>query len=181
MPNEPEPVDTGERATPPGIRTSDERTMLIGMLDWYRAGVLNKVAGAAQDVVAARPGRSETSIGGVLKHLAAVEDGWFTIVFAGQPAPAPWDAIDWDSDPNWEWRTGGEDPLADTVALYEAACARSRAVTAAHSLDDIGADTETKREPFTLRWVLVHLLEETARHLGHMDILREQLDGTTGE
>lgn len=89
------------------------------------------------------------------------------------------DARRLDNDPNWEFRTGGEEPLADSVAAYQAACERSRAITAAHQLDDLGADPE--RPPFTLRFVLLHLIEETARHLGHLDVLREHLDGTTGD
>lgn len=173
------PVDTGERAMPAGIHTADERTMLTGMLDWYRAGVVRKVEGIRPDHAAALPLRSATSIAGLVKHLALVEDSWFTTRFAGDPEPTQWVGIDWEADPDWEFHTAVDEPIDDLVALYDEACARSRAVTAAHDLDDIGA--HTARREFTLRFVLVHLIEETARHLGHLDVLREQLDGTTGE
>ena len=172
------PVDTGERAMPEAIRTADERTMLTGMLDWYREGVLRKVEGVRPEHASARPVRSGTSIAGLVKHLALVEDSWFAR-FLGTPVPDPWLGVDWDADPDWEFRTALDEPLADLVTLYEAACERSRSVTALHGLDELGADT-TRRE-FSLRFVLVHLIEETARHLGHLDILREHLDGATGD
>ncbi len=174
----PTPIDSGPRPLPP-IHATDERTMLTGMLDWYRAGVLHKLEGVSPQHAAARPFRSSTSMAGVLKHLALVEDGWFTEAFAGQPQPQPWVGIDWDADPDWEFHSAREQPLAELVALYEAACERSRTVTAEHQLDDEGADRS--RRVFTLRYVLLHLVEETARHLGHLDILREHLDGTTGD
>ena len=170
----PPPVDTGIRRMLE--RTADERTMLTAMLDWYRDGVVHKVAGLRDDLAGVQPFRTETSIGGLVKHLAIVEDGWFTRSFAGHDNP--WGHVDWDNDPNWEFRTGAEEPLAASIALYEAACERSRAVTAAHQLDDLGADTG--RLPFSLRFVLLHLIEETARHLGHLDLIREAIDGQTG-
>ena len=172
------PDDTGIRPMPP-FHAADERTLLTGMLDWYRAGVRNKVQGVSAAHASAAPLRSATSINGLVKHLALVEDWWFTVRFAGQAPPPPWADIDFDADPDWEFRTARDEPLADLVALYEAACDRSRAVTDAHLLDDVGVDTE--RYTFTLRFALLHLVEETARHLGHLDILREQLDGMTGE
>jgi catechol 2,3-dioxygenase-like lactoylglutathione lyase family enzyme len=176
--DEPEPVDTGERVMPP-VHAADERTMLTGMLDWYREGVLLKVDGVSPEHAAAMPLRSSTSIAGLVKHLALVEDSWFTDRFAGRDEPEPWASADWDADPDWEFHSAVEEPLADSVALYQAACARSRAIAAEHGLDDVAA--ETSRRMFTLRYALLHLLEETARHLGHLDLLREHLDGTTGE
>lgn len=174
------PVDTGERAMPPEIRIGDERAALTGMLDWYREGVLAKVAGVRAHHAAATPLRSSTSIAGLLKHLALVEDFWFTVDFAGRPVPEPWAGVDWDADPDWEFHSAVAEPLDHLTSLYERACERSRAITDAHQLDEIGANTTTKA-PFTLRYVLVHLIEETARHLGHLDVLREHLDGATGE
>ena len=163
----------------PPVRSSDERTMLTAMLDWYREGVVLKVEGISAEHAAASPLPSETSLAGLVKHLALVEDGWFTVHFRGEPEPDVWPEIDWEADPNWEFHSAQAEPMADLVELYRGACDRSRQITAQHDLDDVSK--AHKRAPFTLRWALVHLLEETARHLGHMDILREQLDGTTGE
>lgn len=173
----PAPVDTGER-TLPVDRAGDERALLTQMLDWYREGVLVKVRDLGEAHARALPVRSDTSIIGLLKHLAVVEDSWFAR-FLDVPPPAPWADVDWDADPNWEFHSALEQPLAEVVELYEQACQRSREITAAHALDEVRADGELPA--FSLRWVLLHLIEETARHLGHLDLLREHLDGTTGE
>jgi hypothetical protein len=175
---DPAPVDTGWRDMPP-IRTDGEREQLVAMLDWYRDGILLKVEGVAPAVARATPLRSATSIAGLVKHLAAVEDGWFTRHFAGRPLPEPWASAPWADDPDWEFHSARDEPLAASVALYEAAVARSRAVAAAHALDDPASEVEGR--VFVLRWALVHMLEETARHLGHLDVLRELLDGATGD
>ena len=171
-------VDTGERDMP-RVRTDDERTMLTQMLDWYREGVVLKVRGVSAAHAAAQPLASATSVAGLVKHLALVEDHWFSFDFDGQAEFEPWASVDWDADPDWDFSSAPDDSLEDLVELYQAACQRSRAVTAAHGLDDVGVRTD--RGEFSLRWVLVHLLEETARHLGHLDILVEHLEGRTGE
>jgi len=176
--SDPPPVDTGERAMPP-LGTAGEADLLSGVLDWYREGVLAKVEGVSPTNAAARPLRSATTIAGLVKHLALVEDSWFTDRFAGATEPEPWASAPWDDDRDWEFTTGATDALAEVVGLYRAACDRSRAVVAGRSLDDTAARGGS--HPFTLRFALVHLIEETARHLGHLDILRELLDGTTGE
>jgi hypothetical protein len=138
-----------------------------------------KVSGVSAAHAAAQPLTSATSVAGLVKHLALVEDHWFSIDFDGQAEFAPWSEVDWDADPDWDFGSAPGDALDDLVALYQAACERSRAVAAAHQLDDVGVRKD--RGDFSLRWVLVHLLEETARHLGHLDILVEQLEGRTGE
>ncbi len=175
---QPEPADTGARPLPP-VHGAGERELLEAMLDWYRAGVVAKVRGVTQAVASATPLRSSTSIAGLVKHLALVEGAWFEVDFAGSPEPAWWADVDWDADRDWEFHSAVDEPFEDVVRLYEAACARSRLVAADHDLDELGADTS--RREFTLRFVLLHLIEETARHLGHLDVLRELLDGTTGE
>jgi hypothetical protein len=175
---DPPPVDTGLRAMPP-LHAAEERQVLEGMLEWYREGVVAKVAGAAPHVASAAPLPSATSIAGLVKHLALVEESWFVVRFAGLPEHGPWAGVDWDADPDWEFRTAVDEPLADLVARYRLACERSRAAAAGRDLDDVGADTS--RRTFTLRFAYLHLIEETARHLGQLDVLRELLDGTTGE
>ncbi len=175
---QPGPVDTGERAMP-AVRSADERTMLTGMLDWYREGVLAKIADLPQPEAGTSPLRSGTTIAGLVKHLAYVEDHWFSHGLAQQPLPEPWAGAPFDDDPDWEFHSAGDEPLEDTAALYRQACARSREVTAARSLDDTAQDRQGRA--FSLRFVLLHLVEETARHLGHLDVLRELADGRTGE
>ncbi len=162
----------------PAIHTADERTMLTGMLEWYRDGVVAKVAGLGDRDARRRLVGSDTTAVGLVKHLALVEDSWFHQRFSGRPAPEPWASAPWADDPDWEFHSALEDPLADVVALYQAACERSRASCADAELD---AASQDDRRPFTLRYALLHLVEETARHVGHLDILRELTDGTVGE
>ena len=170
-------VDTGERELP-AVEKADERTMLVAMLDWYREGVVAKVEGMQQHH-ATSPLRSGTTAAGLVKHLAFVEDHWCTRVLAEQPLPPPWDEAPWDDDPDWEFHSAGLEPLADSIALYERACDRSRAAVASMPLDEVHRSPHGR--DVSVRFVLLHLVEETARHLGHLDVLRELADGTTGE
>ena len=163
----------------PAIHTADERAMLTGMLDWYRAGVLAKVDRMGQSDATSSPLRSGTTAAGLVKHLALVEDNWVTHGLAAQPEPEPWASAPFDADPDWEFHSANAEPLADSVAIYRSACERSRQVTRALSLDDTGVNKRGRE--FSLRFVLLHLIEETARHLGHLDVLRELADGQTGE
>lgn len=172
-----QPVDSGERALP-AIHTAGELEMLTGMLDWYRAGVLAKVDGLEQRDAVTSPLRSGTTVAGLVKHLALVEDSWFTHGLAQQPEPEPWAGAPFD-DPDWEFHSANDEPLIDSVALYLAACERSRAVTAAFALDHTAVNRRGR--VFSLRFVLLHLTEETARHLGHLDVLCELADGRTGD
>ena len=156
--------------------------MLIGLLDWYRDGVIAKATGMPQHLAVATPLRSPSSVAGLVKHLALVADSWFSIRFAGNPEMEDWAEADFDVDPDWEFHTAIDEPLELQIDRYRRACADSRAIIAAHDLDDMSAQSSgTPPEHFNLRWAITHMLEETARHLGHLDILRELLDGGTGE
>jgi uncharacterized damage-inducible protein DinB len=161
------------------VHTSDERTLLVAMLEWYRDGVPLKVEGLADERAGGTPLPSGTTIPGLVKHLAYVEDHWFTRVLAGQELPEPWAQAPFAGDPDWEFHSAGAEPLAAHVALYRQACARSRAVTDGLALDDTVQDTRGRT--VSLRYVLLHMVEETARHLGHLDVLRELADGSTGQ
>lgn len=172
------PRDTGEREMP-ALHTAGERQMLEQMLDWYRDGVVAKVEGLAQGDATASPLRSGTTVAGLVKHLALVEDSWFTDRLAGGGEGEPWASAPFDQDPDWEFSSAAHEPLEASVALYRQACARSRAVAAQRALDDQG--TTGRGRTFSLRFALLHLVEETARHLGHLDVLCELADGRTGE
>ena len=136
--------------------------MLEAMLDWYRAGVVAKVAAVSQTVASATPVRSATSIAGLVEHLALVDESWFAVDFAGQSER--WANVDWDADADWEFHAAVHEPIEEVVARYQRSCDRSRAAATGRDLDEIGADTE--RREFTLRFVYLHLIEETARHPG---------------
>jgi uncharacterized damage-inducible protein DinB len=167
----------------PSVRSSDEKTMLMSLLDWYRAGVVAKAADLTDEqagrVVFATADGSSATISGIVKHLALVEDSWFQADFLGGEIPAPFTDVDWDVDPDWEFRTARTEPIMHLLELYENACERSRITASAYDLDTVGQDTS--RYTFTLRFVLVHMLEETARHLGHIDILRQLIDHSVGQ
>lgn len=156
---------------------ADEKTMLVSWLDWQRATVHLKCEGLAEDLAhrAQLPGSPLMTVAGLVSHLRWVERAWFQHVLAGAPDDAPWTK----DDPDKDFRVD-DVPLTRLLADYADECARSDALTAALSLDAEAKGTH-RRGRVTLRWVLVHLIEETARHNGHLDILREMLDGVTGD
>jgi uncharacterized damage-inducible protein DinB len=116
------------------------------------------------------------TVAGLLAHLTYVESYWFGIVFDGRSDP--WTER-FKTDGDAEFRAALDIPLPRLIADYEAQCQLSRDIVAKL---DLGATAKTGRgEPVNLRWVLIHMIEETGRHAGHLDLLRELLDGSTGE
>ncbi len=163
-------------------RAPDERTALIEMLDYYRAVMLRKAEGLTDEQLAVRLAPSDLSIGSLLMHLALVEDGWFQSTFLGGELGEPWSGFDWESDPDWEFHHAHEYTADQIVAQYAGAIARSRAVVdATESLDALAAEKTRSGGDINLRWILVHLIEEYARHAGHADLIRESIDGATGD
>jgi uncharacterized damage-inducible protein DinB len=122
------------------------------------------------------------TIGGLLNHLALVEDSWFRKRFAGLPDDELWAGVDWDADRDFEFRTAADVAPDELRRRYREACARSREVVVqAGSLDQLSVRTSRTGTHWDLRWILIHMIEETARHAGHADLLRESIDGTVGE
>jgi hypothetical protein len=119
--------------------------------------------------------------------LACVEDSWFTEVVAGEPAPEPWASVDFQADPEWNWHSAAFDSGEYLRALWTERVNRSRAVVQAQlSRGEEAALGETHADwglpdRVSLRWVLVHMIEEYARHNGHADLMRESIDGQTGD
>jgi hypothetical protein len=145
------------------------------MLDFLRDTVVNKVAGLTDERAFSRPvPSSELTPAGLVKHLTAIERFWFSIDFAGSDTEWPWT----DDDPHGNFPLSPADTLAAIVADYRAECARSRQIIATADLGDVARGEDVT---FTLRYALTHLIEETGRHLGHLDLLRESIDGATGE
>ncbi|MCU1484804.1 MAG: hypothetical protein JWN67_1550 [Actinomycetia bacterium] len=155
---------------------TDERDHLVRFLDYARATVVRKVQGVSDED--ARQPRTDTgtSIGGLVKHLTWVERGWFRIRFLGEEVGGP----STDDDPDGDLRVEPGETMADLLADYARACDESRAVLAAHDLAEQTANPGL-RGPVSLEWICFHMIEETARHAGHVDILREQLDGFVGD
>jgi uncharacterized damage-inducible protein DinB len=167
------PEDT--RPEPPLV--AGEAETLSGFLDFQRATLLWKLEGLDDEQLRRPMVPSGTSLLGIVKHLAYVERGWFQRVWAGQEITVPWT----EEDPDADWRIEPHETTKDVLALYEGECARSREIVAAASSMDEAVVHPRWQAEVSRRWILAHMLEETARHVGHADILREQLDGATGE
>lgn len=161
----------------------NEWTLLTQVLDYQRATLLGKVDGLDQRQLAMTTAASDLTLAGLLKHLTLNEDYWFRVVLLGASPQPPFDTVDWDADPNWEFRTATDDDPTDLVAAYGRACARSRdAVASVPSLDAVSRGTSMfSGERFSARWIVLHMIQEIARHNGHADLLREAIDGVTGE
>ena len=158
-------------------QTGDEKTMLGAFLDRYRETIIWKLDGLSKEQASARLVPSATTLLGMVKHLAYVERWWFQMNFAGEPVRFPWPEDEPDED--IDFRVVPADSIASISALYQQEIARSREIVADASLDDLAKDE--KRGPRNLRWIMVHMIEETARHAGHADILRELTDGAIGQ
>ena len=177
---------TDEQGRPEPPLSADELGTLRGFLDFQRATLEWKTRGVDDAALRARLHPTSMTLGGLLSHLAWVEDYWFTEVAARSAMPAPWDAADWDADGDWEWTRAGTLGGAELRAQWAESVARSRAVLD-HALTD-GPDALGATHPawggaaaVSLRWILVHMVEEYARHNGHADLLREAVDGEVGE
>jgi uncharacterized damage-inducible protein DinB len=165
-----------ERSDPP-FELAD-RPILEAFLDWHRATVHHKVAGLSDEDAWRRLVPSLTTPAGIVKHLGYVEQSWFRRTLAGeQGLHVPYG----EDRPDGDFERDDGDTLAALLARYDEQCERSREIAAAMELDQVGAALHRSGRPVTLRWVLVHLIEETARHNGHLDVLRELIDGATGE
>jgi uncharacterized damage-inducible protein DinB len=153
----------------------DERTTLLGFLQRQRDLVAWKVRESSDETLASVRTPSGLTLHGIVKHLENVERGWFRRFFAGEEGlPFDWT----EDDPDGDFRAEGAS-MEDLLAAYSAETARCDAVIAAAPSLDVTATDEDGS--FSLRWILVHMIEETGRHLGHIDLLRERADGSVGE
>ncbi|WP_229399398.1 DinB family protein [Micromonospora okii] len=160
---------------------ADERTMLEGWLDYHRQTLLLKCAGlTAEQLRTASVEPSELTLLGLVRHMSDVERSWFRQRFAGQDLPDLFD-IDTDQDADFH-DLADADPEA-TFATFRAEVEAARAATEGRSLDETFTvrHADGRERTFNLRWAYVHMIEEYARHNGHADLVRERLDGVTGD
>jgi uncharacterized damage-inducible protein DinB len=161
---------------PAELLVADERRTLEAFLDEYRAIVLASVDGLDDESARTRVmPHTDMTVLGIVKHLAQVEDLWFQVRMKGRPQPEPWRSAPWDADRDWDFHSAEHDTIADVTALYREAVARSRAALAEIGSLDYRMAGRRGDDEVSLRWVLVHLVEELARHAGHLDLLRDAL------
>lgn len=164
-------------------KVAGELEMLVAFLDYQRAVMIDKASGLTQEQWGQRLEPSTMTLGGMIYHLTVVEESWFVDVFAGEGLGEPWASVDWEADRDWEWNVAPTMDPEVVVDAYRQAIKRSNEiVAAATSLDQLSVKKHSKSdEPWSLRWILVHMIEESARHAGHADLIRESIDGEVGD
>lgn len=166
------PADAGEAAT------------LRGYVAFLRATIDLKCAGLSDDDLGRALAPSAMTLGGLLTHLAFVEDYWCAFVVGGHHMPAPWSEMDWSADPDADWHLAASMGGDQARRLWRERVTASDDIVGSRLARGDAALSELYRrgdEQVSLRWVLTHLVEEYARHCGHADLLREAIDGQTGE
>lgn len=163
------------RVRPPAV--ADERTQLVGWLDLQRAIVGWKCEGVSEEDAhrPVLPASPLMTVAGIVSHLRWTEHTWFEVLFPGGPTDNP----QFHDPDDGDFIVDGMS-LAQLLDDYEKQCARSNEIIAAHSLDEVGRHPEYMKDGASLRWIVIHMVEETGRHAGHLDTVRELLDGTTG-
>ncbi|MGG5260160.1 DUF664 domain-containing protein [Phycicoccus avicenniae] len=181
-------MSAGEGFVPPPWEpplAGTEAENLLGSLDRLRATFRWKADGLDAEGLAAGIPSSSLTLGGLLKHLAVVEDFYSTQKLSGTPMPAVWDDNGWDDADDWEFTSAADDPPEQLYALYDAAVERNRALVR-QAVEERGLAGEAhvstpEGAHASVRRLLHDLLEEYGRHTGHADLLREAVDGRTGE
>jgi hypothetical protein len=183
--------DTETTATTATLLTAppvagDEAETLTGSLERMRRTFAWKCGGLDAESMQRRVGSSAVTLGGLIKHLALVEDDQFRVKLGGETTrTAPFDTVDFDADPDWEWRTAADDSPEELMDLWESCVARSRAAVARAFADEgpgaLARFTWPDGRTPSLRRLMVDMIEEYGRHTGHADLIRESVDGLVGE
>lgn len=176
---------TETASQPAGSKPRTEAESLLSVLERNRRTFAWKTWGLDEESLRATTAASAMTLGGLVKHVALVEADWLAVKLAGRQYGPPWDGVDFDADPDWEWRTGALDAPEDVYALWRDAVERSRGLVAEvveeRGLDGPASFTWSDGSTPTVRTMLLDMIEEYARHTGHADILREAVDGRVGE
>jgi uncharacterized damage-inducible protein DinB len=178
-------TDVDEQGRPEPPLAANETATLLGFLNYQRATLAWKCEGLDAAGLRATTAASSMTLGGLLKHLAYVESDWFSRSLYGRDRQPPWDTVDWKADPDWDWHSAADDTPEQLFMLWQDAVARSRSLVtealAEGGLERLALRTWPDGRAPSLRWILCHMIEEYARHNGHADLLRESVDGATGE
>ncbi|MFE1906850.1 DinB family protein [Streptomyces gardneri] len=172
-----ERIESDPRVDP--STTSGEREALEQWLDFHRVTLARKCEGlddAQLRTLSAPP--SDLNLLGLVRHMAEVERGWFRRVLTGED-------LGWiystEEDPDRDIHVTDEDTYEEAYATWQAEIAHARVLAAPHGLDDLGVGKHRTGRTFNLRWIYLHMIEEYARHNGHADLIRERIDGATGD
>jgi uncharacterized damage-inducible protein DinB len=157
------------------VATGTERQVLEAFLDFHRDVLVRKVSGVTEQEARYRRVPSMTTLAGLVKHMIGVERGWFQRVLAQRPVAEIGPNVGGGAD---SWELTEDETVESLVHEYRQTCEQSRQTAARFGLDD--SVPQRRLGQVSLRWIYVHMIEETARHVGHADILREQTDGATG-
>lgn len=176
-------IDEQGRTEPP--LAADELASLTGFLDYQRQTLEWKCRALGADGLRATTASSSMTLGGLLKHMALVEDIWFSVRLFGREPAEPWASVDWQADHDWEFSSSVADDPDRLRELWHTSVERSREYLT-EALADGGLNRVAVRgwadgSAPSLRWIMLHMIEEYARHVGHADLLRESVDGQTGE
>lgn len=162
-----------------------DASMITGFLERQRATFAWKCSGLDDAGLRATVGVSSMTLGGMLKHLAWVEASWFAWRLHGKDPLTPWNAVDWDTDPDWDWHSAVDDTPEQLHAIWQSSVGRSRNLIAealeAGGIDGPAKNAGNDEESPTLRYFLMTIIEEYARHNGHADLIRESVDGVVGQ
>lgn len=171
--------DEDPRHEPPGA--GNELDTLLGFLRWQRETLALKCSGLDAGQLARRSVEPSTlSLLGLVRHMADVERGWFRRFMAGEDAPPLYYSAE-DRDGDFDGAAADPQLVSEAWDAWRAEVENANQFVTAHDLDTIGKRSDHHRGPMSLRWVLVHMIEEYARHLGHADLLRERIDGALGQ
>lgn len=170
--------------TEPPVAGTEAETML-GALERQRGYIAWKCGNLDSAGLRARLEPSTMTLGGLLKHLALIEDDYFSVRLHGRDRQPPWDTVDWDADQDWEWHTAAQDSPQQLMTLWQDSVVRSRALVAeamaGGGLDRPAAFTWPDGRTPSLRRLVMDMIEEYARHVGQADLIRESVDGLVGE
>ncbi|MEM7273093.1 MAG: DinB family protein [Actinomycetota bacterium] len=167
-----------DRPAPPHIpNVGDERTLLIAFLDFYRAALADRAFGLSDEQLQIALPSSSLTLSRLLGHMALVEQSWFRDRFDGEGMTEPWTSLDWEADADAEMSLAQTWSSDELLASFEAACEDSRRRVDGVGLDRLSVEPDRQGEHWNLRWILIHMIEEYARHCGHADLIRESIDG----
>lgn len=177
-------TETDEHGRPEPPIAGDEWETLTGFLEFLRATFAWKTSGLNPAQLTQTLGPSSLTLAGLIKHLTLVEDQWFREVLWAEDGIEPWASVDCKTSPDWDFDTAIHDDPATLVGNWEKSVSAARD-SAERAYAEGGLDALSKAtrhgETHNLRWIMTHMIEEYARHNGHVDLIRESIDGHTGE